>query len=264
MDSIQNEKEFLKLLALRKSNNFNTIEVIRNIRAAYSIFYINYLAYSKVCNLFYKMEISNMISNDCARWRKQRLIVCNVHNLLASGISFIDCVEKFWISDILKNKKQRLFYNDDGFYHFIREFRNFLIHRQPLPLISKYKCIENGKKVNKKYQAINIKEIHCYLNTKRDSEYLNFAKYYLSQQGKEINLDKILEKFYNLTKEFYNWLLLRYIYDNRKSLRELISQIENITGNNNQDISLPIPESQKRHLKWLLKKADIQFEKIKS
>jgi hypothetical protein len=249
---------------IRESSGFKTLRILNSIRTSFTIYSENYRTLSKTLNDFYSS--SNIISdNSVKRWRRQRIIVKDIHNLVSAAFSYVDHTKKKDCFKIVKTRIDEDF-EQNQLYNFIRALRNFLIHQEPLYLISRQENyrIETGDILSKQYESMKNDSFEGYLsnsfiNSKGKNTKDKMALDYLRSLPGYINLNTIFADYNSHITTFHHWFLLSLVYEQKD---ELITFLNNIDGlhkyalDSKLNPEYPITKEQVRHLKLLLSKCE--------
>lgn len=124
-----------KVKAVRTSESFELLVKLRAFRASFSIYHQNHLLLRRELDAFYSSP-KILRSNGAKRWRPQRVISTHIYNVVSSGISYKEHVSEANTITTITNKLKADF-TQNPLFHFVRRFRNYLVHIEPLPLISR-------------------------------------------------------------------------------------------------------------------------------
>jgi len=251
-----------RIAAIKESSGFDALREIRTFRTSFSIYSGNYRVLAKTLKRYYantKIHSENSVK----RWRKQRIVVKDIHNLISSAHSYVEHISEKKSSKSSKNKIPAEFENHP-LYHFIRALRNFLIHNEALQLISRkeYSHTENGEVSILQYESMNKESFKSYLETSTKNSHNTYDKLaiqYLQQLPDKINLNTIMEEFHDLICSFHKGFILTYVSENKDDLHNLYSEIMELhkdAESNGLTQGHPITKAQLRHLHLLLKKSD--------
>jgi hypothetical protein len=155
--------------------------------------------------------------------------------------------------------------NSKPIYQFVRALRNFIIHNHILPLIS-IKLHSNDLDRNNnivRYESIDKRLFDKYLSERiLNSTNMNdkVAKDYLDNLPLKINLNKILDEFTAYINDFHQRIVIQIVTENKGLLVDFMNKVHE-THNHAKKFklnkSIPVTQSQERHLKYLLWKAKL-------
>lgn len=262
--------DFMKRIEeIRKSSGFDILQKIRIFRTSFSVYSENYRVLTKTLKQYYSNE-RILLENSVTRWRKQRIVVKDIHNVISSAKSYVDHISKMDSSETVRQKIKAEF-ERNPLYHFIRALRNFLLHKEPLSLVSRieHSRLKTGQIKSLQYESMNKASFTNYL-TQRTSNGQNthdtMAIQYLQQLPDKINLNTVMREFNDLLCSFHNWFILIYVTENNADLQNLCSEIKELhqdAATNGLTQDYPITKGQLRHLNILLKKSDKLKGKLK-
>lgn len=263
---IKQKMEFIRLY--KKATDcagFSVFKNISSIRISFSIYYENYRTLKKSFETYYSDE--NLITqNSVKRWRKQRIIIKDFHNLVASAQSYVDYIKtsknQVLLSEIIQHQLDKQIFKSPQ-YQFIRALRNFLIHHQILPLISIKSLMrgENGVNKSLRFESIDRQIFEDYLNERiKDPKKTQdrAAKAFLDSKIDKVNLNEIVEESMNLFRSFHHWLVIQIVNENYNSLHDFsknVSENHKFALKFKLNKSIPITFSQEKYLNYLLRKA---------
>lgn len=254
--------EFLtKIKNIRASAGFTIIRKIWTFRTSFSIYAENYRVLTKTLNKYY--ENTNIHrENSVNRWRIQRTIIKDIHNLISSAKSYIEHISKMNSSQSFQQKISKEF-EKNPLYHFIRSLRNFLMHEEPLPLISEieFSRLETGQVETSQFESMDKKSFKNFLKRRTNNGQNSqdaMAMNYLEHLPDKFNLNTILQEHNKLLCSFHEWSILTYVKENNTILNSLSTEIEKIHQDafkNNLTQDHPMTKGQLRHLNFLLFKS---------
>ncbi|SOD15064.1 hypothetical protein [Pedobacter xixiisoli] len=168
-------------LQIESSAEFKIWLQIWDSRMSYLIFLEN----NRSAKLHFKNlnSVNLFISKDTDRWRKQRKLVKDIYNVINSGFSYQDHL-------ISRNYHDNS--NSKDTYTFFRYLRNFIVHKDTFPLLTK---LENTSI----FQAMNKSAFVSYLQSKLDNNIANDTQ---RDQRERPKLEKALEYTNNLPEVF--------------------------------------------------------------
>jgi hypothetical protein len=267
-EDLRIKEEFINLFKQAKDcKGFNVYKYLSIIRIAVSVYYENYQSFKKSTQEFYFHE--NLINeNSIKRWRRQKLIIKDVHNLISSAQSYFDYLNGIESQSFIPELKIRQIneeLNTKPICQFVRSLRNFIIHNQILPLIS-VKAYPNKLDVNNdfvRYESIDKRLFDNYLsdrilNPKNIKD--KIAKDYLDNMPPKINLNIILEEFTTYIKGFHQSIVIQIVTGNKDSLVDFLNKVHEThrhAEKYNLNKSIPVTQSQERHLKYLIYKTEL-------
>ncbi len=245
---------------IENSREFKIWLSVWNSRMSYQIFLEN----NRSVKLNFKKlnSVNLFIIKNTDRWRKQKKLVKDIHNVISSGFSY---------QDHLIARKYNDKSHDQDPYAFFRYLRNFIIHENAFSLVTK---LENRSI----FQAMNKGPFIAYLQSKLNTNIENNTKRDQKERKKlegvlkyTINLPEVFnfEEIYNSYQENIIGLHYRYIKKvvkaNLSSLKNLHLRAEahemrcsNYHQNSNisiSDISSLLNSYQIRYLRILIKKS---------
>jgi hypothetical protein len=255
---------FLKRIEnCRNSRGFYHLIEIRKIRTSFFIYSENHLDLKRTLKQYYSNP-NILTENSIIRWRAQRVIIKDVHNVISSSISFIDRIYKNK-KDFPKTVENELILKikQEPLYNLIRALRNYLIHIEPISLVSKkhHTIHTSGNIEIFQYESMNKDSFINYLKdrAKNDkNEWDKKALEYLKNLPDKINLNKLIQDFDILISSFHKWLIMIYTNENRAYLQDLKKEVTAIhyeASSKGFNKDLPITKAQLRHLNLLLTKS---------
>ena len=161
---------------IQKSEGYIEWERFIKSRSSYLIFLDNNRQVKLILKHFRNKRIDKM-ELDGSRHKMQRKLVTNLFNVIGSAFSFIDHLN-------YRNEFQ-FSYNKNKIPVLFRYIRNFIVHENTFPLISKFVSNASGER---NFQTMNIDLFLNYLKKRKDEELLNGSKI-----NKVKQIDKIID-----------------------------------------------------------------------
>lgn len=244
------DEEFLRLFRIVDKLMITEGAVIykdlMHLRTAIFIYKENYRILKKTLKSYHS-DIRNLNSNSVKRWRQQRVLIKDFHNVLTSVRTYIE--QHDYQESYLK----------DPFHCFMKELRNFIIHKQTLRLVSKATA-EKRKFI--RYESMDWKAFENYLdeqiNEHKKRNGLKYAKDYLLSLSGKVSLDKVLEDYDRKVSLFHKGFLLDKVRANSGQLEEFAKEVTNIHQKEREigmTTDYPITKPQLRHLLFLIIKS---------
>ena len=222
---------------------YNIFKSLTNPRTVFYIFLNNYIELKKEIKIYYSESFE--LENGLIRRTSQKKLIRLYHNYLSSARVFTEQ----YVQENIK----------DDFHCFIKELRNYSIHKGFFPLSSRF---EINQKTDLRYESLQVYKIEDYLNieiekSKKRKQGLINALNYLNSQKPTLNLNIILEKYFYKMLEEYHYLMNGKISEYKEDLISLYFLIEklddkmNICGLNSPRV---LSNSETRYLKLILNK----------
>ncbi|MCR8667402.1 hypothetical protein NO995_06905 [Aestuariibaculum sp. M13] len=228
------------------SNELKIVQGIFNIQISFFIYRENYRLLKRNLKSNYN-DIETITSNNQKRAHFQKKIIKDLHNTITSARSFLEYFDK-----------EKSFLEND-FHCFMKELRNYLVHQDHIPLISKLKY---NQLEQKRFESFNTFFFNEYLD-KQIEEYpkrngLKKAKLFIHKIGNEPSLNEILTSYDEKLNEFYKKLIMNIISAYYTALKNLVQEINSLNiklknCNLNIDTHSPLTEAKLKYLKLLLK-----------
>ena len=246
------ERKWLKLIHefenLHATEGASIYRELTRLRTAIFIYKENYRTLKKALRKYHSDQ-HNIAENTIKRWRPQRILVKDFHNVIMSARTYVE-----------QNNKNHL---NDPFHCFMKELRNFIVHREGLRLISRA-ITEEGKMI--RYETIDWKTFKVYLDErihefrkKQKIEAPKHAKDFLSKLPDKISFNKLLEEYDRIITAFHTDYFLDKVAANRTSLRKFVKEVA-IIHQKAKELKMPpdhpITEAQLRHLRFVIRKND--------
>ncbi|PHN91974.1 hypothetical protein CSC80_18695 [Maribacter sp. 6B07] len=226
---------------IRKSDGYSCFKTIHTIRNSFFIYKHNYIEWKKALHEYYSNE-DNSISDSVKRHYRQRVLIAKIHNLLSSSTTFNE----------IHNEGQI----EDSFHCFIKELRNFTMHRQYFPLSSYDK---NTVLENIKYESFQTDEFRNYLRNYiakyPNRKGLKRALDFLDSIFGSINLEDLLEKYDKKMHGLYNKKIREVISKNKDLFWQLMNDTEQVhlsLKKVNKLPKYPLSSPELRYLKLIL------------
>lgn len=206
---VLNEIECTKSLEVYK-----TFKRLGNPRTTFHIYLNNYLDLKREINIYYSETFE--LENGLVRRTSQKSLIRRYHNFLSSARVF---TAQFVQEDF-----------NDGFHCFIKELRNYSIHKNFFPLSSRFDMNQNG---TSRYESIQINKIEEYLkeqikNSKSRKKGLINALVFLNSLKPVLNLNDLLEDYFQKMINEYHLIMHREIKENRNELCTLVEVIDKV------------------------------------
>lgn len=226
---------------IKKSNGYLCFKTIQTFRNSFFIYKHNYISWKKALIEYYSDE-HNSTSNSVKRYFRQRVLITKIHNVLSSSTTFNE----------IYNKGQL----EDSFHCFIKELRNFTMHKQYFPLRShmEYTVYED-----RKFESFQTDKFQTYLQNQIIEhpkwEGLKRALEFLINVLGSIDLEDLLKKYDKKMDDFYNNFIKDYIGQNMNLFLELIKETEEVHFNLlkiNKLPKYPLSSAELRYLKLII------------
>ena len=222
---------------------YNIFKSLTNPRTVFHIFLNNYIELKKEIKIYYSESFE--LENGLIRRTSQKKLIRLYHNYLSSARVFTEQ----YVQENIK----------DDFHCFIKELRNYSIHKGFFPLSSRF---EINQKTDLRYESLQVYKIEDYLNieiekSKKRKQGLINALNYLNSQKPTLNLNIILEKYFYKMLEEYHYVMNGKISEYKEDLISLYFLIEKlddkmkICGLNSPRV---LSNSETRYLKLILNK----------
>jgi len=225
---------------------YNIFKSLTNPRTVFHIFLNNYIELKKEIQIYYSETFE--LENGLIRRTSQKKIIRLYHNYLSSARVFTEQ----YVQDDIK----------DDFHCFIKELRNYSIHKGFFPLSSRYEIKE---KTDSRYESLQVNKIENYLNiaiekSKKRKQGLINALNFLNSQKPTLNLNIMLENYFYKMLSEYHKVMKRKINENKEDLISLYLLIEKLDdkmkvyGLNSPRV---LSYSETRYLKLILNKYEL-------
>ncbi|WP_396633548.1 hypothetical protein [Maribacter sp. R86514] len=222
---------------------YNIFKSLTNPRTVFYIFLNNYIELKKEIQIYYSETFE--LENGLLRRTSQKKLIRLYHNYLSSARVF---TEQYVQEDI-----------KDDFHCFIKELRNYSIHKGFFPLSSRF---EINQKTESRYESLQVNKIEDYLkieieNSKKRKQGLINALNYLNSQKPTLNLNIILEKYFYKMLEEYHYVMNGKISEYKEDLISLYFLIKKLDDKMKiHGLSSPrvLSDSETRYLKLILNK----------
>tara|TARA_R110000744_G_C19188841_1_gene543632 strand:+ start:54 stop:782 length:729 start_codon:yes stop_codon:yes gene_type:complete len=222
---------------------YNIFKSLTNLSTVFHIFLNNYIELKKEIKIYYSESFE--LENGLIRRASQKKLIRLYHNYLSSARVFTEQ----YVQENIK----------DDFHCFIKELRNYSIHKGFFPLSSRF---EINQKTDLRYESLQVYKIEDYLNieiekSKKRKQGLINALNYLNSQKPTLNLNIILEKYFYKMLEEYHYVMNGKISEYKEDLISLYFLIEKlddkmkICGLNSPRV---LSNSETRYLKLILNK----------
>ena len=240
----EEEKIFFDLKEYRESESANCFYSLNKPRTIFKLYLLNYLDLKKELKLFYVDE-NFLFSNNSLRRAKQNSLLKCFQNVLSSA--------RVYVSIYVEND-----YEDD-FHCFMKELRNYSIHKGVFPLSSRIRVTEAGVL---RYESFQIDKIKNDLLSEIDKSKskkagLKKALGFIQANEPEIILNDLFENYYCKLKDHYHETMIRKIKENRDellNLQNLNTSIRKRMLENKIMKSYLLTPSQQRYLSLVLSK----------
>ncbi|WP_405383868.1 hypothetical protein [Maribacter sp. LLG6340-A2] len=228
-------------IEIRNSDGYKCFKTIQTIRNSFFIYKHNYISWKKALVEFYSNEV-NLTSDSVRRHFRQRILVAKIHNLLSSATIF--------------NEIHNVGRLEDSFHCFIKELRNFTMHKQYFPLRShaEYTVSEDVR-----FESFQTDEFRTYLQIQivehPNWKGLKRALDFLENIFDSIDLEDLLDKYDKKMNVFYNQKIRKYVSANRKLFFELMNETEKVhldLLNVNKLPKYPLSPPELRYIKLIL------------
>lgn len=198
MDINEMEKQIIS------TKGFKINAIMQALDMSLQIFKRNYNEISKLIKDF-DFPLYNLIfwseKNKYMRIEFQIELYRTFVNFESASASLIDHSRNFSKKDIkdgIKDKyaeKVKEYFADNGLANFIKDFRNYLLHKE-------YPNIEISTELsnNKNYIYFNKDELEIWDGWKSKS------KIFLKEQDRNLSIEMLVDDYYKLVVEFYEWL----------------------------------------------------------
>jgi hypothetical protein len=178
------------------------------------IFIINYQILNQYLHEMQDPQYILRISDDPFSLEKERrILTCYFYNFLVAAKSLIEHIEKYirkskseidkslYVERLILIQNKVKEFNDSKEGHFIRQFRNYIIH-EGLPLLNTSIKFPFNKTSENKMETIHMIEKN---KLEKDKAFKNKGKEYLDSLGKKINIKLISKLFYKKNISIYNF-----------------------------------------------------------
>ncbi len=204
---------------LKISEEYKLLEIIIKVnRAIFSVRY-NFNQYN---NHLKKFEGKQLIFvSGIKRWHQQKITSVLIGNYFSSCYSLLDIMENLGFNNNLK---------DDLFIKLTREMRNFMLHRQVLPITNneKHWKEEDGQIHYKSLVTTSCENIKQYLeNEKRKMKSL--IEYFENKSYEKIPLSEIIFELKNVLESNFASRKKQFVNENKKSLIILEEKYKDIS-----------------------------------
>jgi hypothetical protein len=180
-------KQLMEVLyEIKYSMSLEVYKIFKSLGNPRTIFHINlnnYLELKREINFYYSQtsELENVLN----RRTSQKKLIRLYHNFLSSARVFTEQ----YVQDDIK----------DNFHCFIKELRNYSIHKNFFPLSSRFDMNQNGEA---RYESIQIDKIEDYLtsqiaNSKKRKQGLINTLDFLNSKKPVLNLNDVLERLFS-------------------------------------------------------------------
>jgi len=215
-----------------------------NLRVAFFVFKDNGRSLNKTLIKYYS-DTRNQRVNSVRRWRHQRILVKDFYNVLLSARTYVE-----------QNDQNHL---NDPFHCFMKELRNFIVHRQVLPLVSKAKA-ENGQW--NLYESIKEQVFQEYLSKQIQKDPnrkgIQNAQKFLQKLEGNIRLKELFVEYNKKITSLHARCIFDKVKVNMKLLKNFAEEVT-VVHNRARELGMttdhPITESQLRHLNYLMCKS---------
>lgn len=247
-----------KIHNARKSEGYLAFREIAYLRMSYFIYSENYrLLMNHSDNYFQNKDVAG--SNTVALWRKQKVIILLIHNVLHGVQSYI---ERMNYDPTLQSGLKLVL--KEPVSSFVRCLRNYLTHRGTFKLISiENHKIDNDIMVSEYFQSMDKGEFEHYLKEQgrnAKNTYARSALTYLEGLPEELSITEILKDFHTTVTQLHKTALMRCVKTKFKELHAFsisVSEIRLIAKAIQITSDEPITLSQERYLNYLLNKVII-------
>ena len=227
---------------IRASHEFRSFKSLLKLKMIYFIYRQNYIELRKSLNEYY-IHPNILEYNSIKRFRRQRILIKDFHNVLASARVLAEFIDKNYLQD--------------RFHCFMKELRNYIMHVSHLPLTSK---MTSGRILPPRYESIQKEDFQTYLNQQVEQFPkrigLKLANKFLLQTQDSINLNEIFAQYDEKLKCLHKVCVSNHIKRNSTDLQYLIMLTERAQTIFNQigaQNSSPITKPRLRYLKYVLK-----------
>ena len=214
---------------------------LTRLRTAIFIYKENYRILKKSLQKYHS-DPQNIGINSVKRWRLQRILVKDFHNVIMSARAYVEQNNKNYLSD--------------PFHCFMKELRNFIVHKEGLRLISKA-TTEEGNRI--RYESVDLKNFAVYLDEQiqkhKDWNGLKYAKEYFSKLPNKVSFNKLLEEYDIKITSYHVDFFLSKVKANSTPLEELVKKVTALHQRAKEldmTTDYPITEAQLRHLRYLI------------
>ncbi|GAA4289507.1 hypothetical protein [Aestuariibaculum suncheonense] len=230
----------------RKSSiGLKALKEIFKRQTSFFIYRENYRLLKKTLKINYK-DLETITSNNQKRVHFQKKIIKDIYNTITSARSFIEYFDE-----------DKSFLEND-FDCFMKELRNFIVHQNYIPLISKLKHTQSEQN---RFESFNTIPFNDYLDNQINKfpkrHGLKKAKLFIKEIGNEPSLNNILRSYNQKLHIYYKKIVMEIVLDNYDILKSLIQEVEVLNirlkdCNLNVDTHSPITEAHLRYLKLLI------------
>lgn len=247
---------------LKMTSGYIQYKALRTFSSSFQIYIQNRVSYKRSIDKYYSRKLLSK-RNASKRWRVQREIIRNIHNLIFSIIAYKEYVYKNIQETDDKSKIDKCFVDNDQF-HVIRVLRNHIAHSEVLPLISRMKFNKDrfGQLETFQYESMFKRNLIDYLeeivNKNPKREYDKRALNWLKNEAENINLSYIFDSFHSTVASFHAEFILGFTKANLTILDTLSKEVQllhTMASELNIDQSMLLSHTQLRHLNLLLYKA---------
>ncbi|MFC4096506.1 hypothetical protein [Euzebyella saccharophila] len=242
MDDV--EKIFFDLEEYRKSESANCFYALNKPRTVFKLYLLNYIDLKKELKSYYVDDDFLFSDNSLRRAKQKNLLKC-FQNVLSSA--------RIYVSMFVEND-----YEDD-FHCFMKELRNYSIHKSVFPLSSRIRVTQTEVKRYESFQIDKIKNdlLNEIDNSKSKKAGLKKALSFIQSHEPEIILNELFENYYYKLKKHYYEIMIQKIKENRNELLKLQNLDISITRRmleNNVKNSYLLTPSKRRYLSFILNK----------
>jgi hypothetical protein len=215
---------------LKKSEEYKIFENFLNIKMAF--FGVRY-NFNQYCKHIANFEQRKLIAiSGIKRWHQQKITSILISNYFSACYSFVDIMEHSGYQKDLK---------EDLFIKLTRELRNFMLHREVLPITNNERHWRENDQIYFKSQVTTPSEIiKQYLDTEK-SKMKSLIDFFEKKSYERIPLSDIIFDLKNVMEDIFAAFKSQFILTNKEAL--IILEVKY------KEISQMISESDMSHYK---------------
>jgi len=256
-NGIVNIQQYFQMVdKVKTSEAIKLYKLLSGTRQSFIIYKYNHIRLKKRLTRYYQDQL-NTFNDDIKRWRIQRKIIGDFHNVISSAQHFIEYLKKGKrqtnFKDELESELKSRFISNE-LYEFIFVLRNYISHVNRLPLISRMELVKDKKRINPiSYESLDKRKMLEYIESEKPK--YSQAKSFLNRSEDFINLNDVIFDFDKNLNGMYDWFVQKFTKANKLKIEELVFITEecfSFAKNFGFEQSIPLNKIQVRHLKILL------------